>query len=215
VRDVRKEEIPFWVKRFGGNAVVKNPYSNAGVGVYTIVGDEELATFMARDYPYDQFIVQALIGNHRWSSITPRGRLFQVGTVPNKRGEIYVADLRMMVCAGKDGFRPLATYARRAPQPLPEDLNPGASWDVLGTNLSSKTEAGWSTDADRLLLMDRRDFNQLGVGLDDLVEAFIQTVLSTVAIDKLAQTLVNQKGGLKRKLFRSLNDDPRLLEELC
>src|SRR5690606_31588233 len=106
-RDVRKEEIPLWVKRFGGNAVVKNPYSNAGVGVYTIVGDEELATFMAQDYPYDQFIVQALIGNHRWSSTSPRGRLFQVGTVPNKRGEIYVADLRMMVCAGKNGFRPL------------------------------------------------------------------------------------------------------------
>ncbi len=214
VRDVSKAEIPFWVKRFGGNAVVKNPYSNAGVGVYTIVGEKELAAFMERDYAYDQFIVQALIGNHRWSSTTQRGRLFQVGTVPNKRGEIFVADLRMMICGGKDGFRPLATYARRAPKPLPEDFNRGASWDVLGTNLSTKTAAGWSTDADRLLMMDRRDFNQLGVGLDDLVEAYIQTVLSTVAIDRMAQNLINQKGRLRRKLFRSLNDDERLMEEL-
>lgn len=216
IRDVHKGEIPLWVKRFGGNAVIKNPYSNAGVGVYTIVGEAELAEFMAKDYPYDQFIVQALIGNHRWSSTTGAGRLSQVGTVPNKRGEIFVADLRMMVCAGSGGFRPLATYARRAPKPLPETLESGkSSWEVLGTNLSSKTEAGWSTDADRLLLMDRRDFNQLGLGLDDLVEAYIQTVLSTIAIDKLAQTLVNQKGRLKRKLFQSLNDDPRLMEELC
>ena len=215
VRDVRKEEIPLWVNRFGGNAVVKIPYSNAGVGVYTIVGDDELDAFMATEQKYDQFIVQALVGNHRWSSITRRGRLYQVGTVPNKRGEIYVADLRMMVCAGKDGFRPLAVYARRAAAPLPQGRKAGPSWDVLGTNLSTKTGDGWATDADRLMLMDRRDFNQLGLGLDDLVEAYIQTVLSAIAIDKLAQTLISQKGKLRRKLFRSLNDDPTLIEELC
>jgi hypothetical protein len=216
VRDVRKEEIPLWVNRFGGNAVVKIPYSNAGVGVYTIVGEEELNAFMETEQRYNQFIVQALIGNHRWSSMTRRGRLYQVGTVPNRRKEIFVADLRMMVCAGRDGFRPLAIYARRARHPLPKTaISSGSSWDVLGTNLSTKTEGGWSTDADRLMLMDRRDFNLLGVGLDDLVEAYIQSVLSAIAIDKLAQQLINQKGKLRRKLFRSLNDDPKLMEELC
>ncbi len=215
VRDVRKEEIPLWVNRFGGNAVVKVPYSNAGAGVFTIVGDQELDAFMALEHKYGQFIVQALVGNQRWSSITRRGRLYQVGTVPNKRGQIYVADLRMMVCAGKDGFRPLAVYARRAAAPLPHGRHDGPSWDVLGTNLSAKTGDGWATDADRLMLMDRRDFNQLGLGLDDLVEAYIQTVLSSIAIDKLAQQLISQKGKLRRKLFRSLNDDTQLLEELC
>ena len=215
VRDVRKEEIPLWVNRFGGNAVVKIPYSNAGVGVFTIVGKEELDAFMEMEHKYDQFIVQALIGNHGWSSMTRRGRLFQVGTVPDKRGNIYVADLRMMVCAGKDGFRPLAVYGRRARVPLTRDRYEGSSWDVLGTNLSTKTADGWATDADRLMLMDRRDYNQLGLGLDDLIEGYIQTVLSTIAIDKLAQTLISKKGTLRRKLFRSLNDDPCLLEELC
>jgi hypothetical protein len=215
VRDVRKEEIPLWVNRFGGHAVIKDPYSNAGVGVYTIVSEEELNAFMEAEYKYDQFIVQALIGNHEWSSTTSRGRLYQVGTVPNKRGEIFVADLRMMICAGPEGFRPLAIYARRAPAPLPTAALTGDSWDVLGTNLSSKTMEGWSTDADRLMLMDRRDFNQLGLGLDDLVEGYIQTVLAAVAIDRLAQNLISQKGKLRRKLFRSLNDDPTLLEELC
>jgi len=214
VRDVRKEEIPLWVNRFGGNAVVKVPYSNAGVGVFTIVGEQELAAFMEQDHKYNQFIVQALIGNHGWSSMTRRGRLYQVGTVPNKKGQIFVADLRMMICAGKGGFRPLAVYGRRARTPLPQTKYQGASWDVLGTNLSEKTEDGWVTDADRLMLMDRRDYNQLGLGLDDLIEGYIQTVLSTIAIDKLAGKLLNKKGGLRQKLFRSLNDDPRLIEEL-
>jgi hypothetical protein len=215
VRDVRKEEIPLWVNRFGGNAVVKIPYSNAGVGVFTIIGERELDEFMQTEQKYDQFIVQALIGNHGWSSMTRRGRLYQVGTVPNKRGEIFVADLRMMICAGKDGFRPLAIYGRRARTPMPQERYDGSSWDVLGTNLSAKTEDGWATDADRLMLMDRRDYNQLGLGLDDLIEGYIQTVLSTIAIDKLAATLISKKGTLRRKLFRSLNDDPRLLEELA
>ena len=214
VRDVRKEEIPLWVNRFGGNAVVKIPYSNAGVGVYTIIGEQELEAFMATEQKYDQFIVQALIGNHGWSSMTRRGRMYQVGTVPNKKGHIFVADLRMMICAGKDGYRPLAIYGRRAREPLPQTRHDGASWDVLGTNLSEKTDEGWSTDMERLMLMDRRDYNQLGLGLDDLIDGYIQTVLSSIAIDKLAATLINKKGTLKRKLFRSLNDDPQLLEEL-
>ena len=40
--DVRKNEVPLWVKKMGGHAVVKVPYSNAGQGVYTIVTPEEL-----------------------------------------------------------------------------------------------------------------------------------------------------------------------------
>ena len=40
--DVSKNEVPLWVKKMGGHAVVKVPYSNAGQGVYTIVTEEEL-----------------------------------------------------------------------------------------------------------------------------------------------------------------------------
>ena len=88
------------------------------------------------------------------------------------------------------------------------------SWDMLGTNLSSKASDGsWLSDTNRLILMDRRDFNKLGVGLDDLIEAYIQTVLSTVAIDKMAQTLVNKQGKFKMRLFKSLNNDISLIDE--
>ena len=62
--------------------------------------------------------------------------------------------------------------------------------------------------------MDRRDLNCMGVGLDDLIEAYIQTVLSTIAIDKMAKQLFTKKGKFSLRLFKSLNDDAALLEEL-
>ena len=213
--DVSKREVPLWVRRLGGHAVIKNPYSNAGQGVYTITSQAELDAFMKRDHPYERFIVQSLIGNAEWSSRTQAGRLYHVGTVPNKRGRIFVADLRVMVCAGPGGFRPLIIYARRARSPLLSKLGEVPSWDMLGTNLSIKREdGGWDSDQERLLLMDSKDFNSLGLGIDELIEAYIQTVLSTLAIDQMAQRLITAKGAFRSKLFRSLNDDDTLLAEI-
>ncbi len=214
IKDVSKLEIPLWVQKFGGKAVIKNPYSNAGQGVYTITSQAELDDFMKEDYPYDQFIVQSLIGHYDWSSSSEHGRFFHVGTVPNKKGNIYIADLRMMVYSTPNGFSPCAFYARRANTPLESELTT-ASWDVLGTNLSiKKGENEWDSDTSRLMLMDRKDFNQLGIGTDDLIEAYIQTVLTVIAIDKMAQNLVNTKGQFRIKLFKSLDNDESLLEEI-
>ncbi|MBK27135.1 MAG: hypothetical protein CME70_24240 [Halobacteriovorax sp.] len=214
IKDVSKLEIPLWVQKFGGKAVIKNPYSNAGQGVYTITSDEELDAFMKEDYPYDQFIVQSLIGHYDWSSSSEHGRFFHVGTVPNKKGNIFIADLRMMVYSTPKGFAPCAIYARRARTPLTSELTT-ASWDVLGTNLSIKTgENQWDSDTSRLMLMDRKDFNQLGIGTDDLIEAYIQTVLTIIAIDKMAQNLITSKGQFRIKLFKSLDNDESLLKEI-
>lgn len=214
--DVSKNEVPLWVRKMGGRAVVKVPYSNAGQGVFTIVTDAELDAFMDKDFGYDLFIVQSLVGNANWSSTTQKGKLYHVGTIPNARNETYVADIRMMVSSTPEGIRPLCTYARRAERPLVDRIESGAdSWAMLGTNLSiKKTDGGWDSDTNRLVLMDRRDFNRLGIGLDDLIEAYIQTVLSTVAIDKMAGGLFNKQGKFRTKLFESLNNDPALLEEI-
>ncbi len=214
--DIGKNEIPLWVGHLGGQAVVKVPYSNAGQGVFTIVTKEELDAFMDMEFPYDRFIVQSLIGNYQWSSTTAKGRLYHVGTIPNTRGETFVADIRMMISSTKDGIRPLCVYARRAQSPLEDYLTEGNdSWSMLGTNLSIKLEGGgWDSDTNRLLLMDRRDFNRLGLGLDDLIEAYIQTVLSTIAIDNMAKTLTNKQGRFRMRLFRSLNNDQALLQEI-
>ena len=214
--DVSKEEIPLWVRKMGGQAVVKIPYSNAGQGVFTIINEEELNQFMAHDIDYQRFIVQSLIGNYNWSSTGARGKYYHVGTIPNAKGETFVTDLRLMVSSTRDGIRPLCVYSRRAERPLTDRITAGSdSWSMLGTNLSIKQgENSWTSDTNRLMLTDRRDFNKLGLGLDDLVEAYIQTVLSTIAIDKMAKTLHNSKGKFRMRLFKPLNNDRTLLDEI-
>ena len=121
-----------------------------------------------------------------------------------------------MICTTPDGFRPVCIYSSRAEKPLSNTLKSGdVSWDMLGTNLSYKSKTGdWNTDTNRLILMDRMDFNKLGLGLDDLIEAYIQSVLSTIAIDLMAKKLVNSKGKFRKKFFSKLNDDPQLLDEI-
>eukprot|EP00850_Spirogloea_muscicola_P017748 SM000155S01677 [mRNA] locus=s155:209838:212365:- [translate_table: standard] len=214
--DVAKPEVPLWVGRMGGLAVVKVPYANAGQGVWTITHDRELKQFMDIEHRYDRFIVQSLIGNHGWSSSSSQGRLYHVGTIPNTKGNIYAADIRLMIGSSPEGCFPVAIYARRARVPLTEKLQEGAdSWDMLGTNLSLKKEDGtWGTETERLLLMDSRDFNRIGIGVDDLIEAYMQTVLAVTAIDRLACKLITPKGNFGLKLFQSLNPDPKLLAEL-
>jgi hypothetical protein len=214
--DVPIDEVPLWVQRMGGFAVVKVPYSNAGQGVFTITNPRELASFMSKEHRYDRFVVQALIGNSGWSSRSVQGSLYHVGTVPDKRSQLYVFDLRMMIGAGDDGVFPVAIYARRARVPLSPELDPSvSSWDMLGTNLSVRTgEHTWDTETDRLLLMDSQDFNRLGIGLDDLIEAYVQTTLAIRAIDRMADALLTRKGRFRSRFFRTINPDARLAQEI-
>ncbi len=214
IRDVSKVEIPLWVQRYGGNAVIKNPYSNAGQGVYTITSEKELNDFMEEEHEYDQFIVQSLIGHYNWSSHGSEGKFYHIGTVPNKKGNSYISDLRMMLYSSPQGFIPCAIYSRKALKPLQAEVSE-SSWEVLGTNLSIKTGPNqWESDTSRLMLMDRKDFNSLGIGTDDLIEAFIQSVLSIIAIDKMAEYLLNKKGNFRLKLFKSLDNDHSLVDEI-
>ncbi len=215
INDVKFNEIPLWLERFGGQAVIKNPYSNAGQGVYTVTSPLELAVFQSEEHDYNDFIVQSLIGNYNWSTTSSEGKYYHVGMIPNKKNEIYVADLRFMIASTKDGFVPIAMYARRAEKPLKNNLEAFEnSWDILGTNLSVKTPDGWDSETRRLKLMDNKDFNQLGLSLDSLIEAYIQSVLSTIAIDKMADQLIGSKKSLKRKLFHAMNGDPILMDEI-
>ncbi|RME99043.1 MAG: hypothetical protein D6772_08245 [Bacteroidetes bacterium] len=214
--DVAKDEIPLWVQKMGGQAVIKIPYSNAGQGVFTIINQAELDAFMDLDIEYERFIVQSLIGNYNWSSTSSSGKFYHVGTIPNAKGQTYVTDLRMMVSSTPQGIKPLCVYSRRAEVPLADAIDSGSdSWKMLGTNLSIKYDTNeWGSDTNRLMLMDRRDFNKLGIGMDDLIEAYIQTVLSTIAIDRMCQQLFNAKGRFRMRLFKSLNNDNTLLNEI-
>jgi hypothetical protein len=215
IYDVAKMEIPLHIQTLGGRGVVKVPYSNAGQGVYTITNQRELDHFMELEETYDRYIVQSLIGNSSWTSVSPEGELFHVGTMPNKKNQIFVSDIRFMVRNGPQGFRPVGLYARRTATPLADQLSDGAdSWSMLGTNLSIKEGKNeWSSDTSRLLLMDTRDFNKLGIGIDQLIEGYVQTLMSVIAIDNLAIQLINDKGRLKKKLFSSINKDDAFTKE--
>ena len=217
IRDVPWDQLEGWVAKLGGHACIKVPYSNAGQGVYTITSGEEFRAFQEaeRNSQYSCFIVQSLISNHEWSSCLEGSRYYHVGTIPDKRGNIFVADLRIMVSASSDGFQVVGIYGRKAPKPLSETITPGTdSWAMLGTNLSVKLDAGkFTSEAERLLLMDRRDFNVLGIGLDELIDGYVQTCLATVAIDRMACFLM-PGGKFSLPLLRSLNDDAGLLCEI-
>jgi hypothetical protein len=215
--NVGLRELGVHVDRMGGVAMVKVPYGNAGQGVTPITSKAELEQFVNAEHPYDRFLVQGLIGHTGWSSNTREGRLYHVGTVPSNKGELYVADLRFMVGAGPEGFYPLALYSRRAPAPLARtlDASPHTPWEMLGTNLSKMNDDGsFRTEPERLMLADSRDFNHLGIGLDDLVEGYVQSVLATKAIDAMSQRLLTQKGRFRTRLFNSLVADPTLEAEI-
>ncbi len=217
IRDVQKHEIPAKVRELGNHAVVKIPYSNAGQGVYTITNERELNEFMIAPGHYDKYIVQSLVGNSTWSSKTIDGQFFHTGTIPNKRHEIFVTDLRMQVAGCESGFQPIGMYARRAGLPLTDKLTVESdSWGMLGPKLSIKTAAGeWATESERLLLMDLKDWNKLGLGIDDLIDAYVQTVLATTAIDQIAQKLIHPvTGEFQVEFFRLLNSDEALIKEI-
>ena len=61
---------------------------------------------------------------------------------------------------------------------------------------------------------DVRDFNSLGISIDDLIESYISTVLSVIAIDKMACRLVDEKGRFEMELFSALNPDSVLCGEI-
>lgn len=217
IRDVQKKAVPLWVASMGGHAVVKNPYSNAGQGVWTITSPAELKAFMDLEDDYDKYIVQSLVGGANWSSTSQQGRYFHTGLIPNRRGQTFCADLRMMVVSTPEGWMPIASYSRRALKPLAHTItDTDDSWSMLGTNLSlKKSDGGWGSDTSRLLLMDMKDFNRLGLGIDDLIEAYVQTVLAMTAIDRMCLRLVDPSNNtFNFNLFAQLNNDPALFEEI-
>jgi hypothetical protein len=64
-----------------------------------------------------------------------------------------------------------------------------------------------------LVVVDQRSFNALGVGIDDLIEGYIQSVLSTIAIDRIAKLLITKNNTFNVPRFMRYNDDEQLLKE--
>ena len=62
--------------------------------------------------------------------------------------------------------------------------------------------------------MDSEEFSELGIGSDDLIDGFIQTILSTIAIDKFCDKILLDDFTINYDLFKMLNSDDKLLEEI-
>jgi hypothetical protein len=91
------------------------------------------------------------------------------------------------------------------------------------TNLSEKLgRNSWATDVDRLVVLSEDDFHCLGITIDGLLDGFLQAVFASIAIDKMATRLWRSNGdatsggpnSFDRELFKSLNDDQVLIDEI-
>jgi hypothetical protein len=209
--DVELEHVGDLVAALGGRAVVKVPYSNAGQGIHIITDRAELAAFESTPHGYDRFVVQDLV-NDVPTSAGSLPRDVQLGTRADDRGQRYAFDLRMLVCSGPRGFEPVAAYARRARDPL----GSGASAPRrFATNLSSRDASGaWTVDDSRLVPLGTAGFDQLGLSLDDLVDAYVQTVLSVWAIEQMSRSLLDGHGDIDHQAFLAESGDDVLLGEL-
>ena len=219
--NVQKQDIPKCIKELGGMGVIKIPYLNAGQGIYTIVNEQELNRFMNIVSPssYQSYIVQSLVGHSEWNT-KATNRYSHICTVMNEKKEGFVKDLRMQICSSDKGFRPTSIYCRRAREVLSPDRDKiFDSWQMLGTNLTVKRNTSdlnldpseWTTESERLIIMDENEDS--GLNIDNFVDAYVQTVLGTLAIDQLAQQLTDENGKFNMNLFRSLDSDDELVHE--
>ncbi|CAG8499485.1 21653_t:CDS:2 [Cetraspora pellucida] len=203
VCNINKSEIFSCIEKMGGHAVIKSPYGSCGHGVYTITNPEELKKFFDANHHYEKFIVQSLVGSASWYTKLCPEKYYHIGTVSNCHNQTFVNDLRMMVSTDETGFHPVVIVSRRARD----------SWKVFGTNISVKLDSSWVEEHERLITVDQKEFDITGFGIDDLIDAYVQTVLSIIAIDKMCQKLfVNNEFSFE--LYRTLNPDDVLLDEL-
>ncbi|KAF0465763.1 hypothetical protein F8M41_026210 [Gigaspora margarita] len=172
--------------------------------------------FFDSSHHYEKFIVQSLVENASWSTKLHPGKFYHIGTVPDRHNQTFINDLRMMVSADETGFHPVVIVSRRAHKPLPAYIPNNSkwnSWEVFGTNISVKLDSKWTREYDRIITIDQKEFDIIGLGIDDLIDAYVQTVLSVIAIDKMCQKLlVNNEFNFE--LYRTLNPDDVLLGEL-
>ena len=191
---VTYQELPQFFEKMKNSMVIKVPDSNAGQGVYVVTSEKEFIDACEELKPFNQstFIVQQLIFSNYIEGSDEVHSFYHVGTLPDNKNRSYAFDIRMMMHYTSDGLRPLAVYSRKARLPLNQPLPEWAvSWDVYGTNLSVKEEDGWSYEDDRLLLYDIRNFGRLGLGVDELIQAFVQSCMATIAVDQHAKTMFN------------------------
>jgi hypothetical protein len=186
--------------------VAKGLYGNGGHDIFFLTSEKDIDYFKEHSTDFTKYIFQDLVGLKSWFKTNCDGRYFHVGTIwPDRK----VFDLRMCVAYTKNGFRPSAMVARTTKEVLNDNYDEISSFkNVLLTNVGD--ELGHTN---QIVILDDFGFKRLGIGIDDLIDGFIQTVLASVAIDKMACKLMEQ-GTFNFDLFFQLNNDCVLYDEL-
>jgi len=205
VGDLARDDVAAAVAAFGGQAVIKTPYGHAGDGIFPVVREEGLAQWrLANESGSGRYVVQRLIGEeHRCNA--GAGDADQV-----------VFDFRMMLSNGSRGFRLISTFGRKAKQRFSFPLRQESVRDQLITNISFRDQSGqWQTDPQRVVPFNEENFGRLGLTLDDLIDAFLQSAMAMVAIDELSKELSDSEGKLDLPAFHSLNGDRELEQAIA
>ncbi|XP_037025300.1 uncharacterized protein LOC119066766 [Bradysia coprophila] len=204
-------------QNFNGRAVIKTPYDSQGRGVYIIRTDGDLDDFYAKDESdYSLWVVQELIG----LEACPNDRYQQIGF--HLDGQMYAYSVRIIACNSPSGFKMITICSARAPAPFAKDgetadIAPGLLHkiktvhedDVYVTNIASNPDGEL-----RSFYFDDAGVKGMGIGMDDVIDGFMQTVYCTHAIDNMCKKLIMENGELDVQLLRELNPDPQLLAEV-
>lgn len=137
----------------------------------------------------------------------------------NLNNQLYASTVRIIACSDPSGFKMTAIRAARAARPFTsirseenklltdsiETLDEDAYITNLGTTGRSESRA---------IIIDDAAMDALAIGIDDVVDGFMQTVFSIHAIEDMCKRFTTKDGELNLELLKELNPDPQLLAEL-
>ncbi|MEZ4272141.1 MAG: hypothetical protein R3C68_12145 [Myxococcota bacterium] len=189
IGDVSRAEIPLWLSRMV--ALPSSRIPTATLGRAFIQSPTNVSSKPSWMRITVTIVYCSLIGNAGWSSRSQTATSIMSARYSNKKSEIYVFR-RTFYGRRAGGFFPVAIYARRARRPLLAELD-GTLLGHAGNKISPLGLRWFDTESVRLL-MDSRDFKlRLGIGLDDLSQPYIQTVLAVTASRSYGLSAPNQQ----------------------
>lgn len=136
---------------------------------------------------------------------------------------MYAYSFRIVACNSPTGFKMITICCARAPAPFAKN---GEAAEIAPNALLNKIRTVHENDVyitnigpnpngeERSFYVDDAGMKGMGIGMDDVIDGFMQTVYSIHAIDNMCKKLTMEDGELNMQLLTELNPDPQLLAEV-
>jgi len=214
VSGVEKKDIREIIKQeFGFRAIIKTPYDGHGRGIYVVRDEADVDKFLALDSSrYNLFLVQDLIGFETDICKDNPSRYTHVGYVGPDHSK-YAYSLRMIVTDSPTGYKLICICGARASMPFYRgraDVVDEQSDLSYITNIVPKELEGMERD----IPASEDGVKRMGFTVDNVVDAYLQSVMCMLAIDQVCQNLFREDGCLDLELLKKLCPDPQLLSEV-